>query len=132
MGSPADAGNAKTVREGHNLVLEALGGASQAGEILAHTRYLNGHVLFPYRPLADAVRMTTRNYKPGLGTPLYDQTAVLLGTVLAKAWEFEDNGLMRLRIASINDLPISESQRLYHWPLGHRPDGHQCLSELGL
>jgi nuclear transport factor 2 (NTF2) superfamily protein len=39
---------------------------------------------------------------------------------------------MRLRIASINDLPISESQRLYHWPLGRRPDGHQGLGELGL
>jgi nuclear transport factor 2 (NTF2) superfamily protein len=47
-------------------------------------------------------------------------------------WEFEDSGLMRLRIASINDLPISESQRLYHWPLGRRPDGHQGLGELGL
>ncbi len=87
------AGNVKTVREGHNMVLEALAGSSQASEVLVHTRYLNGHVLFPYRPLADAVRMTTRNYKPTLGTPLYDQTAVLLGTVLAKAWEFEDNGV---------------------------------------
>ena len=47
-------------------------------------------------------------------------------------WEFDDSGLMRLRIASINDLPISESQRLYHWPLGRRPDGHQGLTELGL
>ncbi|MEN8133731.1 MAG: nuclear transport factor 2 family protein [Pseudomonadota bacterium] len=47
-------------------------------------------------------------------------------------WEFDDSGLMRLRIASINDLPISESQRLYHWPLGRRPEGHQGLSELGL
>ncbi|MCB1924529.1 MAG: nuclear transport factor 2 family protein [Gammaproteobacteria bacterium] len=47
-------------------------------------------------------------------------------------WEFDDNGLMRLRIASINDLPISESQRLYHWPAGRRPDGHQGLSELDL
>ena len=47
-------------------------------------------------------------------------------------WEFDDNGLMRLRIASINDLPISESQRLFHWPLGRRPDGHQSLGELGL
>ena len=47
-------------------------------------------------------------------------------------WEFADNGLMRLRIASINDLPIRESQRLYHWRLGRRPDGHQGLSELGL
>ena len=47
-------------------------------------------------------------------------------------WEFDGSGLMRLRIASINDLPINESQRLYHWPLGRRPDGHQGLSELGL
>ncbi len=47
-------------------------------------------------------------------------------------WEFDDHGLMRRRIASINDLPISESQRLYHWPLGRRPDGHQGLGELGL
>lgn len=47
-------------------------------------------------------------------------------------WEFSDNGLMRRRIASINDLPIDEAQRLYHWPLGPRPDGHQGLSELGL
>jgi nuclear transport factor 2 (NTF2) superfamily protein len=47
-------------------------------------------------------------------------------------WEFDGSGLMRRRIASINDLPISESQRLFHWPLGRRPDGHQGLSELGL
>ncbi|MGD8641390.1 MAG: nuclear transport factor 2 family protein [Gammaproteobacteria bacterium] len=47
-------------------------------------------------------------------------------------WEFDDNGLMRRRIASINDMPISESERLFHWPLGRRPDGHQGLAELGL
>jgi len=47
-------------------------------------------------------------------------------------WEFDGRGLMRRRIASINDLPISESQRLFHWPLGRRPDGHQGLGELGL
>jgi len=47
-------------------------------------------------------------------------------------WEFDDSGLMRRRIASINDLPISEAQRLYHWHLGRRPDGHQGLTELGL
>jgi uncharacterized protein len=47
-------------------------------------------------------------------------------------WEFDEQGLMQLRIASINDLPISESQRLYHWPLGRRPDGHPGLGELGL
>ena len=47
-------------------------------------------------------------------------------------WEFDDSGLMHRRIASINDLPISEAQRLYHWQLGRRPEGHQGLSELGL
>ena len=47
-------------------------------------------------------------------------------------WEFDGSGLMRRRIASINDLPISEAQRLYHWQLGRRPDGHQGLTELGL
>jgi hypothetical protein len=36
------------------------------------------------------------------------------------------------RIASINDLPIKESERLYHWPLGRRPDDHPGLSDLGL
>lgn len=47
-------------------------------------------------------------------------------------WEFADNGLMRRRIASINDLPIAESDRKYHWPLGRRPDDHPGLSELSL
>ncbi len=47
-------------------------------------------------------------------------------------WEFDDNGLMRRRIASINDLPIAESERLYRWPLGRRPDDHPGLSDLGL
>ena len=46
-------------------------------------------------------------------------------------WEFEENGLMRLRFASINDLPIRDSERKYHWPLGRRPDGHPGLSDLG-
>ncbi|MFA6229990.1 MAG: nuclear transport factor 2 family protein [Rhodanobacter sp.] len=47
-------------------------------------------------------------------------------------WEFDENGLMRLRIASINDLPIKDSERKYHWPQGRRPDEHPSLSELGL
>ena len=47
-------------------------------------------------------------------------------------WEFDAHGLMRLRIASINDLPINESERKYQWPLGRRPDGHPGLSDLGL
>jgi len=47
-------------------------------------------------------------------------------------WEFAENGLMRRRVASINDLPIREAERKYHWPLGRRPDDHPGLSELGL
>jgi nuclear transport factor 2 (NTF2) superfamily protein len=47
-------------------------------------------------------------------------------------WEFDEDGLMRRRIASINDVRIAESDRLYHWPQGRRPDDHPSLSELGL
>jgi len=46
-------------------------------------------------------------------------------------WEFSEQGLMRLRFASINDLPIAEGERKYHWPLGRRPDDHPSLSQLG-
>jgi nuclear transport factor 2 (NTF2) superfamily protein len=46
-------------------------------------------------------------------------------------WEFDEHGLMRLRIASINDLPIADSDRKYLWPLGRRPDDHPGLSALG-
>ena len=47
-------------------------------------------------------------------------------------WEFNEHGLMVRRHASINDLPIKESERKYHWPLGRRPDDHPGLRELGL
>jgi uncharacterized protein len=47
-------------------------------------------------------------------------------------WEFDDAGLMRHRHASTNDLPIGESERLFHWPIGRRPDDHPGLSDLGL
>lgn len=47
-------------------------------------------------------------------------------------WEFDADGLMRRRIASINDLPIKEAERKYRWPLGRRPDDHPGLSDLGL
>ncbi|NOT86166.1 MAG: nuclear transport factor 2 family protein, partial [Methylococcaceae bacterium] len=47
-------------------------------------------------------------------------------------WQFDANGLMEFRYASINDLPINETERKFHWPLGRRPDGHPSLNELGL
>ena len=47
-------------------------------------------------------------------------------------WEFDEHGFMMRRFASINDLPIAESDRRHHWPLGRRPDDHPGLSDLGL
>jgi nuclear transport factor 2 (NTF2) superfamily protein len=47
-------------------------------------------------------------------------------------WEFDENGLMHRRHASINDLPISQEDRKFHWPAGRRPDDHPGLSDLGL
>ncbi|WP_039915062.1 nuclear transport factor 2 family protein [Cellvibrio mixtus] len=47
-------------------------------------------------------------------------------------WEFDENGLMQKRYASINDLPIAENERKFLWPQGRRPDDHPGLSDLGL
>jgi len=47
-------------------------------------------------------------------------------------WEFDENGLMQKRFASINDLAIAESERKFYWPQGRRPDDHPGLSDLGL
>ena len=92
-GSIRFAGNADAVREGHNLILDALGTCRQAADILVHNRYLSGEVLYPYTPLEHATQMTRANYDPNKGTPLYDQTVVLLATVLAKSQAFADNGV---------------------------------------
>jgi hypothetical protein len=91
--SIAAANNTAAVRDGHNFVIDALGKSKQSGEVLAHTRYLNGSVLFPYRQLAHATKMTSANYDPRLGTPLFDQSVVLLGTVIAKAQELAQAGI---------------------------------------
>ncbi len=87
------AGNVDAVRDGHNLVLAALRASKQAGEVLAHTRLLNGAVLCAYTTLDHAVELTGANYNPLLGTPLYDQTVVMLGTVIAKAQELSRAGI---------------------------------------
>jgi hypothetical protein len=92
-GSISAANNADAVRDGHNFVLDALGKSKQSGEVLAHTRYLNGFVLFPYTELAHAQKLTHANYDPSLGTPLFDQSVVLLGTVIAKSQELAQAGI---------------------------------------
>ena len=111
-GSIAAAGNTASVRDGHNFVIESLGKSKQAGEVLAHTRYLNGDVLFPYTPLGNALAMSRSNYDPRLGTPLYDQTVVLLGTVIAKAQELQQAGIaVRTVTLLITDGGDCSSQR---------------------
>ncbi|MCU1126874.1 nuclear transport factor 2 family protein [Stenotrophomonas maltophilia] len=47
-------------------------------------------------------------------------------------WEFGADGLMQRRFSCINDMPIKESDRRFHWPLGRRPDDHPGLSDLGM
>ncbi|MCK5510231.1 hypothetical protein KAI65_01630 [Candidatus Parcubacteria bacterium] len=86
-------GNAQIVRDGHNLVIDALAGSKQGDSILMHTRYLNGEILFPYTNIVQAIRMDSQNYDPRLGTPLYDQSVLLLGAVIAQAQQFIDNGV---------------------------------------
>jgi hypothetical protein len=92
-GSIRFSNNAQLVRDGHNLVLDSLGESKQAADIFVHNRYLNGQVLYPYIEVDRAARMDRHNYDPNLGTPLYDQAVVVLGTVIAKATEFEQNGV---------------------------------------
>jgi hypothetical protein len=92
-GSIRHAGNEAAVRDGHNAVLDALARSRQAADVLVHTRYLNGTVLTPYATVGNAPRMTEANYQAIHGTPLYDQTVVLLGTVLVKAQELADAGV---------------------------------------
>lgn len=93
-GSIRFGGFAEAVREGHNLVLDAVRESAQGEAVLAHTRYLNGKVLFPYRPLEDATAMDSSNFDPNQGTPLYDQALVLLGSVVAKSQELADSGVV--------------------------------------
>ena len=62
----------------------------------------------------------------------HDDSGNWFGSYCNGNWEFDEHGLMRRRIASINDLPIKEADRKYRWPLGRRPDNHPNLSDLGL
>lgn len=101
------AGNTEAVRTGHNTLLDALLGAKQSGDVLISCRYLNPSpptvqgVLYPYRPLAGAIRLDSSNYNPMGGTPLYEQTAVTLTGVAAKMAEFEAGGVAARAITVI-------------------------------
>jgi hypothetical protein len=84
--------NAQHVRDGFNLILDSLGGSKQSNGVLLYCLYLNGKLLTAYALLDQVPRMDTHNYDPNGGTPLYDQTALILASQLAKLQEFEDAG----------------------------------------
>ena len=104
-------GNSQLVRDGHNLVLDSLLESKQQDAVQIHTRYLNGE-LYPYTFLDQAPRMDQGNYNPSGWTPLYDQTVLLLGTVIAQAQQFIDNGVaVRTVTLIITDGADQGSQR---------------------
>lgn len=80
------------IRQGHNLLLDVLEQASGA-EILVQTRYLNAGLISPYRPIRDATRLDNGNYAAdGDKTPLYLQSVITLGSVIAKVRDEEARG----------------------------------------
>lgn len=88
-GSIRFASQSDAVRQGHNLVLDSIQESKQEDNVLVHVRYLNGTVLTPYVRVQDAAKMTTHNYNPNGGTPLYDETVVFLASIAAKYQEFQ-------------------------------------------
>lgn len=90
-GSLNIASNAEAVRIGHNAVIQALLDSERPSAIWFHTRYLHGRELNPWNQLEKATRMDRSNYRPDGGTPLYDETAVILGSIIAKTQQFRNN-----------------------------------------
>ncbi len=92
-GSIRMSGRSQDVRDGSNMVIDALKATKQKSGILAMTRYINGTILFPYGQLDAAVKLDRHNYDPNLGTPLYDSVVETLGAVVVKMKEFADAGV---------------------------------------
>jgi hypothetical protein len=85
---------ADEARQGQQLVIDSLRDSKQANAILMHTRLLSGAIVDPYVLVEQATRLDGRNYMPRYpSTPLFDASLQLLGTAVAKAQEFADNGV---------------------------------------
>ena len=100
-GSIRFAGNSQAIRDGHNMIIESLKKSKQADSIFVHTRYLNGKTLYPFKPISQVELLTPQNYDPNGGTPLYDETSVILATSIAKVQEFANNGIVSRAITLI-------------------------------
>lgn len=86
-------GNSQAVRDGHNIILDALNGSKQKSGVVMRSTYLNGTVLCNFAMIEDVPRMTPQNYDPNGGTPLYDAIAEAVAATAAKIQEFEDAGV---------------------------------------
>lgn len=83
--------NAEAVRIGHNAVIQALQDSEKPSTLWFHTRYLHGYELNPLSPLEKATGLNRSNYRPEGGTPLYDETVAILGSIISKSQEFRNN-----------------------------------------
>lgn len=86
-------GNTDVVRNGVNVVYSALGDSKQNDSIIVHSRLLNKGIVDPCISLNQATKLDNSNFNPAGHTPLYDETALFLATILAKAQQFLDNGI---------------------------------------
>lgn len=95
--------NVNAVREGHNAILQALRKTKQQENIYVHSRLLNGTVICPFVLLDRAVDLDGANYDPRFfgGTPLYEQTVIFLGAMIAEAQRYIDEGVYARSIAII-------------------------------
>lgn len=124
--------NTQHMIDGHSLIVdEALSGSKQKEGMLVHTRYLNGHILHPYVPIDQIVRMNSGNYDPQLGTPLYDQFAALLGTVIAKTQEFIDDGIPVRAITTVVTDGNDQHSTKIRLPSGIKPLVRDMLAQEG-
>ena len=144
---------AETAAQKARMAEDAWNGRDPARVALAYTeqsRWRNRAEFFSGRPAIEA--FLTRKWAKELEYRLIKEVWAFTGNRIAvrfayewhddsgqwfrsygnENWAFDEAGLMAERHASINDLPISESERKVHWPLGRRPDGHPGLSDLGL
>ena len=107
---------------------EFLAGRDQIVEFLKHkwSRELE------YRLIKELWAFTDNHLAVRFAYEWHDSSGNWFRSYGNENWEFTDSGSMQRRIASINDVQITEQQRLYHWPQGRRPNDHPGLTELGL
>ena len=96
------------------------------------SEFINGRPELDYRLIKELWAFEGNRIAVRFAYEWHDDSGTWFRSYGNENWEFDENGLMRRRHASINDLPIAEADRLFRWPQGRRPDDHPGLSDLGL